>query len=451
MILMAFVFLILVIFFLLFYILNPQTVAVFYWFGNEITASLAVVVAASVLSGLVVGYLLYIYGTTGHMLRNWRRRRQEKRNRTVTDFFRQGMDRLVSGDYKKARRYLLRAHEQDGTRVDVLMALGRLCQAEGRLSEALEYLLRARKQSGENLQVLFLLADTYQQNGQADEAVVIYRAVLALEPDNLEALRRLRDQHMRDELWNEALDLQKRLLKKIGGAPDGDEIETRAGLRLETARLALEAGRPETALTELKSLVKDQPEFVPARVLLGDAYEAAGHPGDASGVWQEGYRRFGEAVFLARLEELAMAKEDPGEILDFYRATALERSEDLFLRLYYGKFCLRLEMVEEALEQLSEVEKAGADFPQMHLLLAEAHVRRQRLDEAVREFRKVVDFEGRVNFGYACDLCGATSSEWNGRCEVCGAWGSCRLAGHELIKNPPATELREIHHGEHSA
>ena len=193
--------------------------------------------------------------------------------------------------------------------------------------------------------------------------------------------------------------------------------------------MSLEAGRGESALSDLKSLVKDQPEFVPARVLLGDAYEVSGRTKEAAGVWQEGYRRFGDAVFLARLEDLAMANEDPAELLDFFRTTALNRVDDLVLRLYYGKFCLRLEMVEEALEQLSEIEKAGADFPQMHLLLAEAHVRRRRLDEAVKEFRKVANFEGRANFGYVCDVCKTASPEWNGRCESCGTWSSCRLPG----------------------
>lgn len=451
MILMAFVFLLLVIFFLLFYILNPQTVAVFYWFGNEVSTSLAVIVAASVLSGLLIGYLLYIYGATGHLLRNWRRKREDKRNRAIMDLYRQAMDRLVAGDYKKSRRLLVKAHGQDGRQLDVLLALARVCRAEGRFSEALEFLLRARKQATDSLQVLFLLADTYLKAGQAEDAVATYRSILAVEPDNLEALRRLRDEHMRNELWNEALDLQKRLLKKLGGNVEDEELRIRNGLRLETARMALEAGRADAAVTDLKALVKEQPDFVPTRVLLGDAFEASGQPQEAAGVWQEGYRRFGEAVFLARLEDLAMTNENPTELLEFYRATALNRTEDLLLRLFYGKFCLRLEMVEEALEQLSEIEKAGADFPQLHLLLAEAHARRSRLDESIQEFRKVVDSDRRSNFGYACDVCGSQSVEWNGRCEDCGTWGSCRLVGHAMIKNPPATELREIHHGEQSA
>ncbi|ABA89813.1 TPR domain protein [Syntrophotalea carbinolica DSM 2380] len=451
MILMAFVFLVLIIFFLLFYILNPQTVAVFYWFGNEFTSSLAVVVAASVLSGLLIGYLLYIYGATGHLVRDWRRKRTEKRHRSVMDLYRQAMGRLVSGDLKKSRRLLLKAHGQDGTQLEVLQAMARVCRAEGQPSEALEYLLKARKQSAENLQVLFLLADTYLAADQVEDAVATYRSILAVEPDNLEALRRLRDLHMRSELWNEASDLQKRLLKKLGGTPDNQEQRIRCGLRLETARMVLESGRADTAAADLKALVKDQPDFVAARVLLGDAWEVAGQPQEAAGVWQEGYRRFGEAVFLARLEDLAMATENPTELLDFYRTTALNRPEDLLLRLYYGKFCLRLEMVEEALEQLSEIEKSGADFPQLHLLLAEAHVRRSRMDESVKEFRKVLDFDGRTNFGYACDACNAASAEWFGRCEECGAWGSCRLSGYERIKNPPVSDLREIHHGEQSA
>jgi uncharacterized protein HemY len=445
-------FLLLVIFFLAFFIffssLNPNTVALFFWFDRQLALSPAVLVVGCVLFGLVVGYLFHLYGATGYLLRDWRRKRVDKRTRGVDDLFRQGMTRLVSGDFKKARRLLQRAHGQNAGRIDVLLALGRLCQEEGVAAEGLEFLLRAYKQAPDHLEVLFELARCQQAVDQGDEALATYRAILALEPDNPEALRRLRELHIRAERWNEALELQKRLTKKAGTAAENRIL---SGLRLETARLALEGGQADEALSALKTLVREQPDFVPARVLLGDVHRVRAATGDASAIWQEGYRRFGESVFLARLEELAMAIEDPAELLGFYRDTALDRPEDMLLRLYYGKFCLRLEMVDEALEQLAEIEKSGADFPQLHLLQAEAHMRRKRLEESVREFRKVVALDGRLGFSFVCGACAMPIGPWNARCPHCGAWGSSRLAGREQIKVPPAGDVREIHHGERSA
>jgi lipopolysaccharide biosynthesis regulator YciM len=445
-------FLLLVIFFLAFFIffssLNPDSMALFFWFDRQLDVSPAVLVVGCVLFGLVVGYLFHLYGATTYFVRDWRRKREDKRTRGVDDLYRQGMARLISGDYKKARRLLQRAHGQNAGRIDVLLALGRLCQAEGVAAEGLEFLLRARKQAPEQLEVLFELARCQLAAEQGDEALASYRSILVLEPDNPEALRRLRELHIKAERWNEALELQKRLVKKAGTAAENLIL---AGLRLETARLALEDSQLDAALGELKALVREQPDFVPARVLLGDVHRSRNAAADAAAIWQEGYRRFGEAVFLARLEDLAMATEDPAELLAFYRTVALDRPEDLLLRLYYGKFCLRLEMVDEALEQLAEIEKSGADFPQLHLLQAEAHVRRKRLEESVREFRRVVAFDGRLGFSFDCDACSAHTGPWVARCPQCGAWGSSNLAGRELIKTPPAGDVREIHHGERSA
>ena len=99
---------------------------------------------------------------------------------------------------------------------------------------------------------------------------------------------------------------------------------------------------------------------MPARVSLGDAYRAQGRSEEAVRIWSEGYQELGKSIFLSRLEDIYMAAEDPATLLSFYRSTLLERGDDLMFRLFYGKFCLRLEMVEEALEQLSEIEKTGA-------------------------------------------------------------------------------------------
>jgi len=121
------------------------------------------------------------------------------------------------------------------------------------------------------------------------------------------------------------------------------------------------------------------------------------------------------------------------------------------LRFFFGKFCLRLEMVDEALEQLKVIEDAGVDLPQLHLLLAEGHRRRHRTDEAIRAYQKALGGTRRLHFGYLCEACGEDTEEWQSRCPSCGSWGSFSVAGRQSLRNAKLLELRPIHHGEREA
>jgi lipopolysaccharide biosynthesis regulator YciM len=105
-------------------------------------------------------------------------------------------------------------------------------------------------------------------------------------------------------------------------------------------------------------------------------------------------------------------------------------------------------MVDEALEQLYAVENAGVETSQLHLLLAEAHRRRSRIDEAIGEYKKALGVDSRLRLGYLCDSCGEPSGEWLSRCPDCGTWGSFSLADRRLIRNARPVEARAIYHGE---
>ncbi len=172
---------------------------------------------------------------------------------------------------------------------------------------------------------------------------------------------------------------------------------------------------------------------------------------DADRVWQEGYQKLGKSIFLSRLEDLYMEAQDPSTLLAFYRSALLEKNDDLMLRLFYGKLCLRLEMVDEAVEHLHAVESAGVESPQLHLLLAEAHRRRDRIDEAISEYQNALGIDSRLRLGYVCEACGETASEWTSRCPACGAWDSASLADRQVIRDARPVEARAIHHGERQA
>lgn len=438
------------VFFIYFLQLNPAEMAIVLYPDHVLHASPAVVVVVCVLIGLSIGYLLHLYGAASYLLRGWRRTRSDKRERQLNALYREGLARFRSGDKTRARRLLRKALGMDGSRVEVLIALASVQLAEGEGDDSLASLQRARKLAPKDLTVVFALAETYEELGNWQEAESCYRDLLEMDKDNYRGLLGLRDLYLESQQWAEALAVQKRIVKKTDGSELQEQEPLLQGIRYQQARELEQEGRLDEALTAYQKLAKEFPDFVPAQVSLGDMQNRLGQLDKAAATWQAAYRRSDHAIFLKRLEKQAMAQEDPNTLLGFYRKAVAERPDDLLLLFFYGKFCVRVEMIDEALEQFYGLEKRGVDFPRLHLLLAECHVRRQRMDEAVSEYQKALGGEERFRFDYVCSQCAAESSSWQGRCVSCGCWGCLDLSELPAIVQPPATEARAIHHGERS-
>ncbi len=299
------------------------------------------------------------------------------------------------------------------------------------------------------MEVLFKLASTYEGMDKDGEAAKIYEEIIALENANRKALRSLRDLKMAQGYWQEALDLQKRVVKASQGGKRADEEKRKnLYLRYEVTQQALAEGDAEKAASELEQIVREDASFAPARVSLGDAQRELNRTEEAAKTWKEGYKALGKGVFLSRLEDLYMGEEDPSSLLSFYRNQVVEKSDDLILRLFFGKLCLRLEMVDEAMEQLQVIEGSGVEVPLLHQLLAEGYRRRKDFDEAISEYQKALGLEQRLRLPYDCEECGEQRPEWQSRCQGCGRWGTYSLSGSDELRSARPSELRPIHHGE---
>ena len=56
--------------------LNPQMVTIFYYPGESITSSLAVIAVGCILIGVFIGFVLYLLSALRQMLINWKADRQ---------------------------------------------------------------------------------------------------------------------------------------------------------------------------------------------------------------------------------------------------------------------------------------------------------------------------------------------------------------------------------------
>ncbi len=440
-----------VLFFLYFWGLNPHMVTVFYLPEQSLTYPAAMVVIGCIVLGLLIGFGVHAYSTITHWMKHWKRDRAEKKQREISAIYREGVGRLLSGDTKKARGLLLKALDRDPKRVDTLIALASLSAQEGNPADGLERLRKAREIDPKSREVLFKTAAILEETGADDEAIATYQELIELEKDNRKALRCLRDLYIKHNRWQEALDTQRQVLKAGPGANRIDaEKELLIFLRYEAARLLISSEHPEQAKSELKDILKQKDDFAPAQVSLGDVYAATGRDNDAVKTWQEGYRKMGKGIFLERLEEFFMQREDPSSLLNFFRGLVMEQGDDLMFRLFYGKLCLRLEMIDEAKEQLQAVESSGVESSQMHLLLAETYRRTREGEKAIQEYQKALGISKRLRLNFVCEACQDVSVEWNSRCRACGKWGTIALVDRKAIQGAKPLEIDKmvIHHGE---
>jgi tetratricopeptide (TPR) repeat protein len=104
---------------------------------------------------------------------------------------------------------------------------------------------------------------------------------------------------------------------------------------------------------------------------------------------------------------------------------------DLLPRFYLGRLYYRLEMLDEALRQLSSIAERVAVSPTFHKLLARIHERRGNLQRAAQSYMAALEQAGLASTEYACTACGEGHAAWSDRCEQCGAWSSLELAFEE--------------------
>jgi len=441
----------LVLFFLYFWGINPHMVTVYLMSDHSVTYPVAFVVIACVVVGLILGIAAYFYSAISYRWSHWKRDRTEKKQKEINAIYREGVGRLLSGDLKKARVLLQKALDRDPRNVDTYIAMASLSSQEDNPGEGLVMLGKAKELDAKSREVLFKTAALQEEMGHDADAMQTYQELINLEKDNRKALRNLRDLNIRHENWKDALDTQRKILK-TGPGPNRiqDEKEKLLYIRYEIARQSIADNDIDSAKSELKDVIRQMPEFAPARVTLGDAYVAQDHDKEAAKTWQEGYLKLGKSVFLERLEDHYLEREDPSSLLKFFRETVLERGDDLIFRLFYGKLCLRLEMVDEALEQLQAIESSGLETPQVHMLLAEAHRRRNRPEDAIGEYQKALGVTNRLRLSYVCESCQAKAGVWDSRCSSCGAWGSIALVDRKAIMAAKPLEIDKmvVHHGE---
>jgi len=438
--LLSFLFVVMV-FFLWLSFQNPLRVE-FHLFREIFETELSVLM----ISSFVLGAMLVFIGTLARdakrSIEDYLKSRQRRKGESLKEELNKGMDVFLRGDLAKAKTHFIEVLKRDPMQIDLYLRLSEIALQEGHDQDALHWLGRAELIDMRNIDILLRQAGVYQRMKRFDEAIRVLNRAVGLDETNLSGLKSLRQIYLDSRRWEEAIRIQRSVLKFTKGKQAEEEENLfYLGLKYERARDLLSRGGEqnlENALKEVKEIVRERKTFQPGFVLLGDIYLRMGRWASAGKVWGKSFTRFKSIVFILRLEELYLGREDPSTLLRIYQRVLEHHPENWVLAFFYAKLCLRLEMLEEALEGINEISLRVKDFPALHRLLAEIYLHKKDFGRAAQEFERTFELSGTSHLSFFCTTCERESKEWIAYCPQCHQWSTYTIKEAEKAISLPS-------------
>jgi lipopolysaccharide biosynthesis regulator YciM len=421
------------VFFFYLYSLNPMEVTFQYFTDRYVDTSLSILLVTSFLIGSILIFFAYSLRDLKRALRT----RKEKREREqLRDILYSATDALFKNDLAKAEKQMQTYLKKKTDDPNAYIKLAEIYQKGEKFKKAIDTLEKARLLKADQLEVLFMEARVYKASKDYSGALRIFKEIVAFNPNNREALGELRDIYSEERQWDDALRLQKRIIKLSPKGEIEQEKRLQQGLQYERARVTAEQGEAGKAIKEVKEILKENASFIPAQVLLGDLFRQTGKVKDAISVWQRGFAKSREMIFLNKLEDLYIAEEHPRAIINVYLDAMQKNPNNITIPFFYARLCLRLEMIDDALEKLQEMEPNFSENPSYHYLLAEVYSHQGDHAQAALQYREGLRLEGGAATPYRCTACQYEVKKWQPHCPQCGQWGTFSISGEEEIKAP---------------
>lgn len=436
--------------FLLFYLylshINPESVKFYVGYGKHYESSVADYVVFSFVLGVLVSIIFGFFYDIKSVIIDWRAGKRQRRKGELKELFEKAKSYDLKGEREKAIEQMNRIIRKAPDMEDTYLFLADLYVSIKELDKGVEVLNLAETNLGKKEPVSLKKAKIYLERKDADRAESELKDILKINESNLEALSMLRDLYVREHNWDQALDVEKRVSKFI---KTDEENRRLMGIRYEKARaLLVKKGEYayEPVLKDMKDVISEDKRFVPAYVLLAEIYKKTGKLNEAGRVYGRGYSKTGHIIFLSMMEDLYIERGTPEVILKIYRRILDVSPRNHLISFLYARLCLRLEMIDEAIDTLNVLLAEGLDLKALHKAMAEAYIHRGEIGKAVGEFRKAFPPE-HVYIPFCCDNCQAKNEEWVDFCNTCSSWNTVNVKKENFLR-VDSTDLRVLYENE---
>jgi tetratricopeptide (TPR) repeat protein len=229
-------------------------------------------------------------------------------------------------------------------------------------------------------------------HGRLDEAEHDFRQILALDPQAGAAYANLGVVFMRRKQWTKALEMLRNAEHMMPQV---------AGIRLNIGLAYYHQNEFLLAIPPFESVVRDQPDALQPRYLLGQCYFFADRWADAADTLEPLWAQ--ESTQLNYLYVLSIAAHRANRQELDERATAQlvrvgEGSPEY--HLFMGKAHLNLEQYDLALEDFQAAAAADSRLPFVHFNLGLTYLKKQDYERSRDEFLKDVAVESDLALNY---------------------------------------------------
>lgn len=413
--------------------LNPQNVRLYIGYGKFYETSVSSFVVIAFILGIIVSALAGLIIDLKNFLTNWKKGRKERKIKEFKESFEKAKSYVLKGDKEKAIESLNRITRRYPDMESPYIYLANLYISSKELERALDVLNQAEQTIGKKERILLKKAVVNKSLNNTNEAENSLLETIKINEANISALTLLRDIYVEKKDWDSAYNIQKRIKRLV---KDEQEQRRFIGIKYE---LICESYSKKNELNEdkiikeLKEIINEDKRFIPAYLFLADIYKKIGKLNEAGRVYGRGYTKTGHIIFLLKMEDLYIERGDPGVILKIYRRIMDISPNNRLIIFLYARLCLRLEMIDEAIDMLNNLLAEGVDFKGLHRAMAEAYIHRGEMKKALDEFRRTFPIE-KVYIPFACDVCNSQKEEWEDFCSNCFSWNTINVRTGEFLK-----------------
>ena len=412
--------------------LNGARVRVDAGFGVLPETSVANYIAAAFLLGVVVSLIAGFFTDVHRGLAKWRGKRKERLRTEAKDLVEKGKLYERKGEPEKAEEYFNRAIKSMPDMEEPYLLFAGMYAARGAEDKAIEVLDRAEGFLGKKEAMLLEKARIHRGMRDLDAVERDLLEVLKIRDSSLEAGCGLRDLYIGRKAWAKALEMEEKVRKQVRMP---EEEQRFIGLRYESAKerfLRQDPKLHEQVLKDLREIAKDNKRFIPAYTLIAEVYKKTGRLNDAGRVYGRGFAKTGHVVFLRQMEDLYIDRGEPGVILKIYRRLLDVAPRNQLLMFFYARLCLKLEMIDEAIDLLKTLLADEKEFRGLHRAMAEAYIHRGEFEDAVKEFARAFPMS-QAYLPFYCATCLAVKEEWADFCEICSSWNTINIRQEGLF------------------
>ncbi len=395
----------------------------------EASVPVYVALLAVFLAGFLPSVTVLLVRSLKRDLNERRRRRKSREAESFDQRLRRAFDLHADGQWAKAAAELEVVLTDRPEEFAALLYYGEALRHQGKAGEAVDVHRRAAVLYPRSIAVLYQLVEDYEAGDEAQVAHEIRNRILRDFPgQGVAVMRRRRDGALAERDWEQALRWHEKVegvLKEAGDAASRErEAKVSLGLTYQRAVTLLEKDRAGEAAQIFRKLLEEEPRFVPAGIMLGEAELLQDNEDLALDEWKRGFMSTGSPVFLQRIEDHFIEAAQPARAIETLRTLIARAETDLLLRFFLGRLYYRLEMHDEALKVLDSIGEPMDSSPTYHYFLGRIHQRGGDSRRALASFLACLLRLGVPNAAFVCRTCAAKFDEWQDRCAVCGSWNS---------------------------